>query len=114
MRVEEFLTEGILYRDVFPDGHLIISTHLSVDRAYRNILTQYVVNMAKRAAQRYKKELTAIGDGEDPFILENPKGLRVAILKKASVEYPGQYVYWVKTAADNLKMFAGERVFKIR
>ena len=113
MRASEFVLEArMVVSKIFFDGDLVVSDHFAKDRAYRNIPVQYLINMAGRAAKKYRKEILALHD--EAFVLENPDNIRVAFIKKESVKRPGWYMYWLATARQDLRIGAGEKVFKVR
>ncbi len=113
MKIRDIILEArMVVPNVFPDGDLVISDHFITDRKDRNISTQYLVNMAGRAAKRYKKELVGLHD--EAFVLENPDNIRAAFIKKESVKQPGRYMYWMATAREDLRIGSSEPVFKIR
>lgn len=113
MKIRDIILEArMMVPNVFPDGDLVVSDHFITDRKDRNISVQYLINMAGRAAKRYKKELVGLHD--EAFVLENPDNIRAAFIKKESVKQPGRYMYWMATAREDLRIGAGEPVFKIR
>ena len=113
MKIRDIILEArMMVPNVFPDGDLVVSDHFITDRKDRNISVQYLINMAGRAAKRYKKELVDLHD--EAFVLQNPENIRAAFIKRESVKQPGRYMYWLATAREDLRIGASEPVFKIR
>jgi hypothetical protein len=116
MRAQEFTVdqEKIVFPNVFPDGDLKITGHFRYDRADRNIIPEMTKNMCKRFVRQYRNVIPEIEDNES-FIIENPNGVRLAILKNEQYNQPGRYTYLVKTGMQDLHLsrWRKERVFKI-
>lgn len=111
MRATEFLSEGFdEIPNAMPDGDVILTHHLKDRLALRKIDLARVLHLLKRAGQRNKKDLLALGDHAS-FILDKPE-LDIAILKIWH-EPKQKYNYIVRTAHPTVKVGPGQTQIKV-